>query len=243
MSVTTRYTLMSECSLTASDDEHRLRKGAELVGLASDGEQLTDGYRLASLGRRSQDLGVKVALREEADLHAALVRRSQVPVGVIPEHGGLIGLDEGVSQDEVGDEGAVGREARQDDAIRNARVRGREGVRVHRAEGVADVDDLLERASHPRDGARAELVGQRLEGRDLQPRLDLVDGLAVRGLGDAETVPGEGRVAVVVDGRGDVAVVVLVGGEVPVGPVEADAVGEDLEDLSGAAVWPAVCRG
>lgn len=59
-------------------------------------------------------------------------------------------------------------------------------------------------------------------------------------MADAEAVPCEGRVAVVVDGLGDVAVFVVVEGVVPVGAVEGDAVGEDLEGFAGAVVWLAV---
>lgn len=90
------------------------------------------------------------------------------------------------------------------------------------------MDVLVEGAGDARDGARAELIGEGFEGGELEEALDLVDGFAMGGLGDAEAVPGEGGVAVVVDGRADVAVVVVVDGEVPVTPIKADAVGQDL---------------
>lgn len=102
------------------------------------------------------------------------------------------------------------------------------------------MDELVEFGADAADGAVAEEHGELLKGGALEWLLDLVDGVALGGGGDAETVPGEGGVALLVDGAGDVAVVVVVEGEIPVAAVEAGAVGEDLEGFAWSVVWLAV---
>lgn len=97
----------------------------------------------------------------------------------------------------------------------------------------------------PLEAAEVALVGdfgELVQRLDLERQLNLLDGVAVGRGRDAEAVPGEGGVARV-EGAGDVRVVVAGKGVVPVGAVEADAVGEDLEGGGGAGLGVADCGG
>ena len=80
-------------------------------------------------------------------------------------------------------------------------------------------------------------LGQGTQVINLEQSLDLVDGIAVAGHANAETIPSERGIAVLVRGDGGVRVVAAIVGNVPVAAVKADAVGQDLESLGrGAAV-------
>lgn len=57
---------------------------------------------------------------------------------------------------------------------------------------MADVDELVKLCADAANGAVAKEHGELLESGDLERLLDLVDGIALGGGGDAETVPGEG---------------------------------------------------
>lgn len=89
------------------------------------------------------------------------------------------------------------------------------------------MDDLVECSLDPINGSLVELLRQRIQGRNLQRGLDLVDSIAVLGLGDAQTVPRKGAVAVA-DSPSNVAVVVVVERKVPVSPVEGNPMGQKL---------------
>lgn len=106
---------------------------------------------------------------------------------------------------------------------------------------MADVEDLGVRIGDAGQRGAPQARRQGPERRDLERRLDLVDGLAVRRLPDAEAVVGEGAVPPP-QGLGHVAVVVVVDREVPVRPVEADAVCQYLQGRPGPAVRGAVLR-
>lgn len=99
------------------------------------------------------------------------------------------------------------------------------------AEGARDALDLT--------GLDHE--GELFESINLEQSLDLVDGIAVRGHANAETVPGEGRIAVHVYSFVDIAVVVVVDRQIPVATVEANAMSQDLQGARSAAVWLTVC--
>jgi hypothetical protein len=114
---------------------------------------------------------------------------------------------------------------------------------------VTDVDDLLVGMANLRNSAVAQLGGHGIESLDLSLGLDLVDGVAVRGVADAEAVDGQCAVASR-ESRIDVAVLVVVVRQIPVAKkvladinfdrvpnlrlVEADAVREKLDDASTA---------
>jgi hypothetical protein len=110
-----------------------------------------------------------------------------------------------------------------------------ERVRLDGAVRMADVHDAGE-GRHAADRAGAQLRRQLRQRRALQVVLQLVDRVAPLRAARAQQVPGEGRVAVLVDGRGYVAVVGAVEGEVPVAPVQREAVREQLQRLPGPAV-------
>jgi hypothetical protein len=216
----------------AGDDEDGAREVVQAAGLAADSQQLADGHGLAGRRGEGQDLRVEGAGGEEVGLHAGRVAGGQVAVGVRGGQGGVgLDVDEVAAELEEGQEAAVLREAGQGDAVRDGRVHGGQRVRVRAAEAVADVHDLLELVVDALEAAFAQLLSQGAQAVDLEQGLDLLDGVAVGGLGDAQTVPGEGREAVVVGGYGAVGVVAAVERQVPVAPVEADAVGEDLHGL------------
>lgn len=80
---------------------------------------------------------------------------------------------------------------------------------------MTDVQDLLE-ARHAWDLTSSELVGESLQGSDLQQDLDLVDWLALAGHSYAKTVMGEGSEPVLVNSLVDIRVVVVVVRKVPV---------------------------
>lgn len=105
------------------------------------------------------------------------------------------------------------------------------------------MDEFIKFCADAVDGALAEEGGKFLQSGNFERLLDLVDWIALGRGGDAETVPGEGRVALFVNGLGDVAVVEVVEGEIPVAAIETDAVGQDLEGLAGSVVWLAVGGG
>lgn len=230
--------------LTTSDNEDRPLERVGRRSLAANSQQLAHRNRLSRLVHGRQDLRLEVVRPEEVDLHTTLVRGRNVPVGVVAHRRHLVRLDEGAAEDEVCQERPVLREARQDDAVRDVRVQRRQRVAVRGAERMADVHDLGELAVlEAGKGAVADLVGEGLEGGDLEHGLDLVDGLAVRGLRDAEAVPGQRREAVVVDDGADVAVLAALGREVPIATIETNTVGQDLDDGTRAGVGLAVGRG
>lgn len=73
-----------------------------------------------------------------------------------------------------------------------------ERVAFNAAERVADVHNLVIAVPDLGNLALAEQVGERVEGCDLQRGLNLVDGLAMLGLADTQTVPCECAVVIVV---------------------------------------------
>lgn len=139
--------------------------------------------------------------------------------------------DEVAAQLEQRQEGAVEAEARENEAVGKLRRLARHFEALDRAKRVADVDDLVERPGHAGELLRASQLRQLLECRDLERRLDLVDGLAVRRLAHAQPVPRQRREPILAHGALDVRVVIAVERDVPIPPVEADAVREDLQCL------------
>ena len=75
---------------------------------------------------------------------------------------------------------------------------------------------LLEGRVDTRELALAQHGGHGIQRLHLQERLDLVEGLAVGGVSDAETVVGEGAVLVLVGRDVNIAVVEVVVWRVPV---------------------------
>lgn len=103
------------------------------------------------------------------------------------------------------------------------------------------MNDLLE-AGNTGDLSSTELVGQSLESCNFECDLNLVDRLAVAGHANTKTVVGEGSVALL-ESLVDIAVVVVVVGEIPVGAVEANAMGEELHGVGSSVGWSAVGGG
>ena len=185
-----------------------------------------------------KNLLVEITWCEEVDVDAHPRARTHVSLRVLTDqrvdgrHGDKVPA-EGEETHVVGDLA----EAREDDTSADVRILADEAVGHGRAERMAQVHDSLVGVRDTASVAAGELKCELLERRDLEEDLDLVDGLAVGGLADAETVPCEGRVAVVVDSAGDVAVLEVLCREVPVGTVEADAVCHDLKDITRTRVW------
>ncbi len=73
--------------------------------------------------------------------------------------------------------------------------------------------------------------------------MQFVYGVARLGSSNTQEVPREGGEAVLVDGDLDVAVVEVVDGEIPVAPIQGDAVGEKLDCLRRARIRRAESRG
>lgn len=144
-------------------------------------------------------------------MHARRVPSCQVSVRIVLEASHPVGLDKVAAQLEEGDKVAGLREAREDEAVADFGVQNNERVALDAAERVADVHDLVEAAPDARDLALAQLVGQGVQRCDLNRGLDLVDAVAVLRLGDAQAVPREGAVAILVRGPRNVCVLVRSG--------------------------------
>lgn len=188
-----------------------------------------------------EELGVEVAGAEEVDVHADAGLGSDVPdVVTVGERLDVLDGGEVCAEGKVGDELGHLAEAGEDDAVRHVGVHGREAKGHGGPERVAEVDRLVVLVRHAAEESGAGAVGEGLEGGDFEEDLDLVDGLAVRGVAEAEAVPRQRRVAGA-DGARHVAVVVVVVGQVPVAAVESDPVSEDLERVAGTGVGLTVC--
>lgn len=232
---------MGNFQRTSCDDEKMALEGVGRAQAVANGQELAGRASLLRGERGLEDLGVEAARGKELDVDADAGPRRQVAHGIGGgQAGDLLDGDGVAAQGEAGDELEVLAEARQDGGVAKLGVLVDEVVGDGGAERVADVDELGELGVDAAHGALAELAGELRQGSDLERLLDLVDGVALGGGAHAEAVPGEGRVAVLVDGLGDVAVVVVVEGKVPVAAVEAHAVGQDLEGLAGAVVRLAV---
>jgi hypothetical protein len=234
-----------ELLLTTGDDERWALKDVGDTEAGAHRHQLSGRVGLAVLPGEVQHLGVKGTRGEEVLVDGGLGRGRNVAVLVLASQQRVLGDGAKVgAEDEAGDEVGDVAEAGEDDAGAQLGVQVGEVVGHGGAEGVADVDNLSEGvAAAVAQGAVGELLGEGAQGLDLEELLDLVDGVAVGGVADAEAVPGQRGVAVVVDGAGDVAVVVVVEGEIPVAAVEADAVGEQLDRVARPVVGLAVGRG
>lgn len=229
----------------AGDDLDRAGEVAGLGGAVADGEKLAEGSGLAVHGGVVEHRLGEVAGAEEVNVHADGVLGRDVAGGILaPEP--VADLGDGRKVGAEGEEGhVVGRlgEAREDNGVGDVGVLGGQRVGHGGAERVADVHLLAEAVVG--EAAEVALVGhlgQLVQGLDLEAELDLLDGVAVGGLRDAEAVPGERRVAGV-EGVRDVRVVVAREGVVPVGAVEADAMGEDLERGGRTGLGVADCGG
>lgn len=216
----------------AGDDLHRAGEVARRRGAVAHGEELGHGGRLAVLRGVGEHGRVKVAGAEEVHVHANGRLGCNVPRGILAAeavgnvgHGGKVGSKE----EEADIVWALG-EAGEDDGVGDGRVLRGEGVGHGGAKGVANVDLGGELVA--REAAEAALVGghcELVQSLDLEGELDLLYGVAVRGLCDAEAVPGQGGVAGLGQGVAHVGVVVVGKGVVPVGAVKANTVGENLE--------------
>lgn len=92
--------------------------------------------------------------------------------------------------------------------------------------------------------ARLEEESELVESIDFEESLLDCQRIRVRkGLANARAIVRERGEAVVVDGHVDVGIIVVMVRKVPIGTIEANAVGENLQGGRGAAVGFAVCRG
>lgn len=219
-----------------SDDEDA---SGELVG-HHDGrakaEKLAEGGGLAVHGARLEHVGREVTRAKELLVDADRALGGNVTGDVLVRE-----VLDAADGDKVTAEGKLGHEtgslaeSGQDDGVGHVGVLAGVGVGHGRTERVADVDVLGEAVVDAANVAVVQTLGQLLQGSNLEVDLDLVDGVTVRRLSDAQAVPGQGRVALL-DGLVDVAVVVVVEGVVPVAAVKADTVGEDLDGVARAVV-------
>lgn len=228
-------------TLTSCSDEDVAPEAVGHSVTGTDGEHLARGSRLAVFEGVLEQLGIKLAGSQKLDVEADAGCHRDVAGGVFGRQGRhlLYGL-EIAAEGEAAEEVWVLAVAGQDGGIAEVGVGVDEVVGHGRAEGVADVDELAELGADARYCAVAEELGELREGGNLEVLLDFVDGVALGGRGNAETVPCEGREAILVGSLGHVAVIVVIVGEVPVAAVEANAVGQDVEGISRAVVWLAV---
>lgn len=209
--------------------------GASIVarggGAVGDSQQLAEGGGLAVSGGVLQHIGGEVAGAKKVNMHANGGFGGNVAGDVLLLEAGADGSDGGKIGAE-GKEGHVGRglgEAGENNGVGDVGVFGGEGVGHGGAKRVADVDGAGEVvALEAAEVGIARAEGELVQGLDLESELNLLNGVAMRGLGDAEAVPGEGGVAGI-ESVGDIRVVVRGKGVVPVGTVKADAVSEDLK--------------
>lgn len=230
----------------SSNDEDRPRELANATDGGADREQFTDGDRLTQrTGREFQSSRVELSRREEIRLHGGRVARAKVA-------GDILGREGWDSRDrhkitaklEVRQERPVDAEAGENQAVGEVGLLAGELEALDRAERMADVHDFVERRLLRKAGDLpcSGESGQFLERGDFEGRLDLVDGLAVRRRPDAQPVPGQRGEAVLADRARHIRVVEIVQWDVPVRPVEPDAVREDLQRLGASACRSAICR-
>ena len=105
---------------------------------------------------------------------------------------------------------------------------------------MANVNNLWKFARDTFDRTLSQALCESAKSIDFEKGLDLLDWVAVRRHADAEAIPGERRVAILIYSLLDVAVVVVVEGQIPIAAVETNAVGQDLHHFGGSAVWLAV---
>lgn len=86
--------------------------------------------------------------------------------------------------------GTVHGETSENDTIGCVGIHGRQDVRLGRAKGVADVNDLVEFGRHLREGAVSEHHGEFEQSGDLGWGLDEVQWIPVRAVADAKSVNG-----------------------------------------------------
>ena len=200
------------------------------------GDELADGEgELGALGV-SQDGGVEVGVAEEGVLVVVLVGPGQVAGRAVGEARRLVLRRE--VEGRVADEFQVVfedvRVAGQDHAVGEGREGRGQRVGELAAPAVTDLEDFLRRGGEDGFGdlARADGGRERREDGELDGRLDFGVRVRLGGEAAAQAVPGKGAVTGG-EGGGDVAVGVVLGRsgqvEVPVGFVEAEPVGEQLE--------------
>lgn len=234
--------LQDEERRTTGNDQHRTLDWIHRGRLRCNGQELAHRHRLPRAIAQFQKCWCKGPGREEVALHAGHISCCQVAVWVAPKTGVPVRLNKVAAKGKVGHVSARLREARQDQTIRSFRVEDRERVTLDASERVANVLDLVEGAMDAWDRTGAELHRQVVEGGYLQRRLDFIDGLAMLRHAHAEAIPSEGAVAIFVCRFGHVGVVVVVDTDVPVGAVETNAVGEQLNEAGGTRVGLAVGR-
>lgn len=150
---------------------------------------------MASGERVGEHLGIEIAWGKElkVDANGGLWRK--IAVGILGCQDGILFYRSEVTAKEEGGDGTrvlVLAEARQDGSLAEVRVCVDEAVCHGRAEGVPDVNELVELCVDAVDRAVAEEEGKFLKSGNFEGFLDLVDRIALGRGGDAETVPGEG---------------------------------------------------
>lgn len=219
-----------------SDDENWGLQGVGRASSTTDGEELSNGDWLRTREGEWKDGWVKLSRSKEVGLDGAWGGRTEVAVWVRGESLVLVGLNEVTAKLEEWQESTVLAESGKTNSVRDVWVLSSEGVGLNRAEGVTDVDDLLE-LGDGLDLATTDHVGELAEGLDLNLGLDLVNSLSVLRHADTETVVRESSIAIVVNCLVDVRVVEVVEWHVPVAAVEANTVGEQLDGVGVTPVW------
>lgn len=164
--------------LTSCDDG---KVAFEIIGSGSAKcQEFTNSTGLANGESIGQHLGIEIARGKEVNLDANGGLGRNVSTGVLCCQGGIVFhrpvvAAEEEASDEVGDLAEAG----QDGGVAEVWVCVDEAVGECRAEGVADVDELVKLCVDAVDGAVAEEHGELFESGCLEGLLDLVDGVAL----------------------------------------------------------------
>lgn len=114
-------------------------------------------------------------------------------------------------KDELRCKGSILREASKHDAVADGWVHGCERIALRRAETVTDVDNLLELSGDALNLLVAETFSEVSQGCGFDPQLSFIDGVLEKARhANAESVPGECAVSVLVYCIANVGVVVVV---------------------------------
>lgn len=177
--------------LTSCDD---VKVAFEGVGVdRGNCQEFTNSTWLANGESIGQHLGVEIVRGKEVGVDANGGIRRNVAAGILGcQDGNLFHRPVVAAKEEIADKVRVLAEAGQDGGVAEVWVCVDEAVCEGRAEGVADVDELVKLCADAMDGAIAEEHGNLFKSGSLERLLDLVDGVALGRGSDAKTVPGEG---------------------------------------------------
>lgn len=116
---------------------------------------------------------------------------------------------------EVWHESRVRRKSRQDDGVGEVWIHGGQGICLARAKGVSDMEDLPGPPANAGKRAIAHHLRHVGQGGNFQEGLDLILWFSVGGVADAQSVIGQGVVAMR-ESAVDVGVVIVVEWQIPI---------------------------